>query len=116
MLELHWIQIRDGAGGPELTAICDQHVSPAPVIFDEFSQSIDRIHIGQIDSPEREAISQCSIVFVLELAKAICGPRDCNDMCACDRELFCYEIADPLGSARDNRDLPREVQHGRSTS
>ena len=54
-------------------SIGDQNVSPAPPFFDGFAQGIDRIHVGQIDSPEREAIFHPSIIFVLEFSKAVLG-------------------------------------------
>lgn len=95
-----------------MTCIGDKDVGSAPAVFDEFAQGIDRLHVGQIDSPEREAIFQLSIIFVLELLQAILGTRDCNDMRTGKGELFCHAIADPLGSPGYDRDLPRKVQHG----
>ena len=95
MFEFYWVQVRDGAGGPKLTCIGDKNVSPAPPFFDEFAQGIDRIHVGQIDSPERDAIFHPSIIFVLEFSKAALGSRDCNHVRTGNGELFRDESRSP---------------------
>ena len=116
MFELRWVEDRDGAGRAKFTCIGDKNVSSAPAVFDEFAQAIDRMHVGQIDSPEREAIFHLSIVFSLEFSKVVVGSRDRNDMRTGNGELFGYEIPDPLGSSCHNRDLPSKVQHGQFAS
>jgi hypothetical protein len=67
------------------------------------------MHVGQIGSPEREAIFHLSIVFALEFLEVVAGSRDRNDMRTGNGELFGYEVPDPPGRACHNRDLPTKV-------